>query len=186
MFYQDAKQYLDSQFEAGDRLVLMVLTEREIRQVVGDSYPLEDLVHLMELISRTPKNTDDIDQNYWYEQKGLFRKLVEVGYNAIERSKIEDDIRERNQQLQEELGLENIIISVDHEVRPLKVINPDSYLLVQQFGETWFQLPQGSTYADLLLQLDRFKKDDGHHVFYEGAQMSEVNGESVLSVGFGS
>lgn len=185
MRYNEAITYLEQNFTDDDEIAMMVLTENEVRSVAGDYYPADDLDKLLNLLSRLP-TSHDIDHNYWYEQRGIFRKLVEAGVGAINRRKIEDDIRTKNNMLAEEMGLKNMVISLEHEVRPMYVVNPEEDFEVQQFGEKWFTLPKGSTYATLLRMLDKIKEGDGHHVFYEGSQVANIDGKIVLQVGFGS
>lgn len=184
MYPNDAIKYLETMKNRSDQAIVIVVTEEEVRQVTGERYSDEDMKELTELLSRLP-HTDDVEHNYWYEKRLMFKELIESGIGHIERRKIDDDIRERNSRLSEELGLENIIISVDHEVRPMMVVSDES-VSIQQFGEQWFVLPAGSTYATLLQRLDEYKKGDGHHVYFEGAQAAVVDGQNILSVGFGS
>jgi hypothetical protein len=169
MFYEDAMDYIESHHN-GEKIAMMVVTEKEIRQVAGDRYPAEDIDRLVDLISRTPRGDDDIDHNYWYDQRGMFRSLVEAGITYIANTKVREEIDGRNKMLAAELGLENIQLSLDKEIRPMMVISRTEDINVYNtFSDkvVWFKLPKGSTYADLLLIIDAHKRGDGHHIYLE-------------------
>jgi hypothetical protein len=190
MFFEDAMDYLETHHN-GENVAMMVVTEKEIKQVAGDRYPSEDIDRLVDLISRTPRGDDDIDSNYWYDQRGMFRSLVEAGIVYIANTKVREEIDGRNKMLAAELGLKNIQLSLDKEVRPMMVISRTEVINVYNvFSDSvpWFQLPIDSTYADLLLIIDAHKRGDGHHIYLEDirGKINTDTDEHTLYVSFGS
>lgn len=190
MFFENAMDYIETNHE-GENIALIVITEKEIKQVAGDRYPAKDLDRLVDLISRTTHGNDDIDANYWYDQRGMFRSLVEAGMVHIENSKVREEIDGRNSMLAAELGLRNIQLSLDKEVRPMMVISRTEVIDVfNSFSPDvpWFQLPIDSTYADLLLVIDAHKCGDGHHIYLEDVRgkIDPETDKHTLYVSFGS
>ena len=181
MNFNKAIEYLTAHHK-NDRFAMMIVTEDEMRQIGGEQYG--NYERLADLISRQTFGTDDITRNYWYEHRSIFRKLVKAGMDYLVTEDEDSRIRESNTTLTEEAGLEHLVISVDYEIRPLKVINPNRPIIVRNSSNDgdWFVLPTGSTYAEFLTKMDSLMGDAGDHVFYEGCR-TNARGDLVASFG---
>ena len=175
MLVSEAKAELNK-FDDDDHIGMMLVCEDEVRELCGTVYRKVDSV--LNLLSRGS------DRHFWYDKRDIFPELISDAYGLIERRKEEDRREKSNQQLQSELGLSTLIISVDHEVRPLLYIHPCEFT-VTSLGLGTFQMPANSTYADLLRELDKRLLITGdNHVFYEGVTMNHK--ESQCQAHFGS
>jgi hypothetical protein len=151
MNYEAAVEYL-SQYHKNDSFAMMVVTEDEVRQVVGPLY--EDTDQVMELISRTPGSHPDIEHNYWYDARLTFKKLIVGAVKRIRKNQIEEKVRDANYELTRELELKNFAISVDYEVRPLKKVHPESSWVMDIHGVK-SQMSKDTTFAEMLKLIDR-------------------------------
>ena len=175
MLVSEAKQELN-QFDDDEHIGMMLVCADEVKEICGSAYRNTDAI--LDLLSRRS------DRNCWYDKRHIFPELIQEAYGVVERRKEDDRRTKSNNALANELELEILRISVNHEVRPMMIISVNE-VTVETLGMGEFTLPAGSTYGDLLIILDKKLLETGdRHVYYEGIQMNHNNDR--MHVIFGS
>ena len=167
-----------------ETIAMMVVREEEIKEVCGPRYPHVERV--CGIISRKIRGYNTgIEKNYWYENRLIFRKLVEDATDYIEKDIADERVRKSNDRLGEEMGLKNITLSLKEEIRPLAIFNKKEVGINIVGGiNIPYTLPANSTYAEFLNIVDGLNVDAGDHTFLEGWGFNEKT--ELLEIYFGS
>jgi len=164
-----------------EEVVAIFLRGEEIRQATGPNYP--HMERLTRMLSRIP-NGYDLTGNYWWDKRHIFHDLVVDAMEYIEKDLERERIHTANDELAKELGLENIIFSVDHEVRPMKVFSEQPVTVEVFTTGKKFKLKAKSRWLDFLRELDKANENCGDHRFFESISLDKESGN--LQVWFGS
>ena len=134
---------------------VMFVMEDEVRERAGLAADQELVSGICNLLTRLP------DRSFWYNKRKMFNELIDEGLDVIRNNLEQDRISSANDELRDELGL-GFFISLDYEVRPMRVINdfddnmnglPTLVEFPSGDGRS-FLLPPQSRWSDLLTEID--------------------------------
>lgn len=184
MNVSEAQKYLSNLPDTEERIAFMVVREKEFRQIVGEVYSNDDIERLSYLLSRIPTDRADIDANYWYEHRTIFRELIECGVTYLRKVDAEDRITKSNDSLAEELGLKNIILSCNNEIRPLGIVSQKDITIRNTNNNAELLFHGGVTWGTVLQSLDKSNENVGDHIFLEDFSWNAE--DKVVEALFGS